>query len=420
MKEDKILKILNPIFNLPNSKGEKGYIGSRHIQLPVKDHDARNIDTIRRFAVAFLSEYGNKKAEEPSGSDDKVFNNDKFNSFVKKTFEDSASLKRLSARRFKKQTLPEFERFGLITRKTYSKGGPIYFNLTPISKKIAKLSNSINTIYYEKLLDCRKEYVRNRFHKNADWSEFYEAVYQHTNTFKYLHWFDLWLLAFSIGENAIFDYDQIHNFSIELRNAIGINGGLMAEKLSEFKNFLEKKHSPFGSQQFLAKNSKVNIPGIIEKYNIFAEYLTYTGLYKKENSGHKFILTFADNTNPPKTVRNNTTDKSLYYQSELDKLTTENHHILPHALATQMNGLNDDINNKWNKLSISERDHNKFPTQLIKNQYRIIDVVNDRICFINTHNPNDVIILEDDSHINKEMVKSKVIPYNKQLLKKIK
>jgi len=415
LKEDKIVKVLNPIFNLPNSNGEKGYIGSKYIRLPIKDNDARSIETVRKFTKAYLSVYGTTKAEEPSGSDDKVFDNLKFNSFVEQIVGDSAS-----ARRFKKQTLPEFERFGLITRKKYTKGGPTYFNLTAVSKKIEKLSDSVNTIYYEKLLDCRKEYVRKRFHKDNDWKEFYEAVYQHTNTFKYLYWFDLWLISFCIGDDAIFDYEQIHNFSIELRKAIGISGVLMAEKLSEFKNILEKLYSPSGIQKWLGKKDKININGLIEKYNIFAEYLTYTGLYKKENSGYKFILTFADNTNPPKTVRNNTTDKSLYYQSELDKLTTENHHILPHALATQMNGLNDDINNKWNKLSISERDHSKFPTQLIKNQYRIIDVVNDRICFINTHNPSDVIILEDDSHINKEMVKSKVIPYNKQLLKKIK
>lgn len=416
-KKDKIVKILNPIFDLPNINGEKGYIGSIHIKLPIKDNDARKIETVRKFAKAFYKVYGNDFAVEPMGTDEEVFSNDKFNKFVIELAGDM-----MSARRVKKQTLPEFERFGLITRKKLSKHSPTHFKLTKLGYKIALLKDDESSYqFYEKMVDFRKKYVRERFHKDSDWKQFYEAVYQHTFTFKYLYWFDLWLLSFTIGKKAIYDYDQIRNFSLEIRNSIGIKDTqLMAEKLYEFKDELEKIYSPNSLQKWLGKKDKINISGLIEKYNIFAEYLTYTGLYKKENVGYRFILTFADNTNPPKTIRNNSTDKSLYYETELDKIETDNHHIIPHALATQMNGLNELINNKWNKLSISERDHKKFPTHISKNQYRKIDLVNGNIHFINISNPSDVITLEDIKHINLEMLKDKVIPYNRQLLKKLK
>jgi hypothetical protein len=123
---------------------------------------------------------------------------------------------------------------------------------------------------------------------------------------------------------------------------------------------------------------------------------------------------------PPKTIRNNTTDKSIYFDDILMNIDTENHHILPHALATQANGLNESINHKWNKLSISKRDHGQFPTQLDKNTYRQIEIKNGKICYINLSNKKDMIILKDTKHIDLKMIKSKVIPYNKKLLKKIK
>ena len=42
------------------------------------------------------------------------------------------------------------------------------------------------------------------------------------------------------------------------------------------------------------------------------------------------------------------------------------------------------------------------------------------ICFINLLNIKDMIILKDTKHIDLKILKNKVIPYNKKLLKKIK
>jgi hypothetical protein len=57
---------------------------------------------------------------------------------------------------------------------------------------------------------------------------------------------------------------------------------------------------------------------------------------------------------------------------------------------------------------------------LDKNVYRQIEIKNGKICFINLLNKKDMIILKDTKHIDLKILKNKVIPYNKKLLKKIK
>lgn len=415
--KNKLIELLKPIFELKHSSdGRKGYTGSNHIELPTRQNELSSFEKTFLFCKTAMEIHKNTNwITEPVGTGNKVFEQKEFNKLLYALGKNANS-----AQGFKKGgALIEFDRFGIIERFEFD-DDTIKFRLTTLGKKIAKIKDDMDSSsFYKKMIDIRQEYVRNRFNTKKDWKEYGEIIFRHTAYHKTIFWFDLWLLTFCVGPLAYFDYNQINQMTMDIRKCLGITKAFDDYKMKEFYTFLmEEFHNSENIE--LSKYEKIHIPNLISKYEIMADYLNLLGYYKKDNITSKLRITFIDNVLPPKTIRNNTTDKSIYFDDILMNIDTENHHILPHALATQANGLNESINHKWNKLSISERDHSQFPTQLDKNTYRQIEIKNGKICFINLSNKKDMIILKDTKHIDLKMIKSKVIPYNKQLLKKIK
>jgi hypothetical protein len=413
----KLTNLLNPIFKLENgSDGRKGYIGSNHIQLPTRQNELSSFEKTHAFCKTALEIHKTENwITEPVGTGDKVFEQESFNKLLFALGKDSSS-----AQSFKKGgALIEFDRFGLIERHEFD-DNTIKFRLTPLGKKVGKIKDDTDSMnFYKKMIDVRQEWVRNRFNLKKDWKEYGELVFRHTAYHKTIFWFDLWLLAFCTGSSSYFDYNQINQMTIDIRKCLGITKSFDDYKMKEFYNFLMEEFHNSNDENIL-KTEKIDITNLISKYEIMADYLNLIGYYKKDNITSKLRITFIDNVLPPKTIRNNTTDKSIYFDDVIRNISTENHHIVPHALANNANGLNEYINHKLNKLSISERDHKQFPTQLDKNVYRQIEIKNGKICFINLLNKKDMIILKDTKHIDLKILKNKVIPYNKKLLKKIK
>jgi hypothetical protein len=154
-----------------------------------------------------------------------------------------------------------------------------------------------------------------------------------------------------------------------------------------------------------------------------AELLDLSGRFTLIGDGQDFFLRHKDNRNLPKTIRNNSTDRTFYIESKEQELRNtigiDNHHIIPHAKAKIYNGLNKLINDKKNKLSIARTDHKKIPTQEIDNVYLKLVVKDKCVFLVNPKKESDYIELEHTEHFNfKEL--SKAVDFNRIALKKLK
>ncbi len=411
-------KTFETIFNLPNIGTTKGYTGASFVQLPNKNNFVYDSTALKAFCKAFIEVYGNRNqwANEPAGSNDETIKSDKlFNKFIKKINELDTRTHSHSHYAIKKNVLPELERYGIIERcNTYFR-----FRITSLGKTIAGLSiesmgfnfNDTNII---------REVIQNRFKINEDWSDYISYFDDLVLLHKNLYWFDLWVLSFSIGDNAIFQFDDIVEITTEIRKLAGLKNGHSNTKLKKLKNLLIEE---FGNLNDGDKYQKIDIQNLITLYDLMARALYMTGVYTKIDNGFDLILKHTNNVNLPKTIRNNSTDKSLYIENQYEKyrktIGIDKHHIIPHAVAKTYNGLSDMINNPLNKLALTKRDHHKIPTQEIDNVYRKIEIRGNRVYLVNPKSKKDFIEIEDTKHFNFKELK-RVVEYNNRILPKTK
>jgi hypothetical protein len=425
MKKIAIIESIKEFFEIQNGKdGKKGYIGANWLDL-TRQNATSDYEEMYNFCKACkqMHSEGYTYITEPVGTGEKVFQQKEFNKLLK-----LLGLGPEKAQGWKKGgILTELERLGIIERVPFD-DGTFRFRLTTYGKQIANIRPSKLHPYafYQKMNDIRTQYVRNRFErkKNLDnsinnYREYLHMVYTHLSYHKTLYWFDLWLLTFCVGKTAYYDYEQINYITTSLRKYIGISRAYNPQRMRDFFDLL---FGEFNTTHLdIPKPDKIDIQNLVSKYEIMADYLSLIGGFKKENQHRELRITFIDNVKPPKAVRNNSTD-SLFYVSESIPNNTNNHHIIHHSIAEDFHNLNDDINHKFNKLTITENDHKLFGSHGGgKNQFFYLDIVGNNICFYDINDKNKKpIILKDTKHINLKMVKDKMIPHNRQLLKKLK
>jgi hypothetical protein len=214
--------------------------------------------------------------------------------------------------------------------------------------------------------------------------------------------------------------DYVIEVLASIRKWSGLSNGHDDTKLVELTRELIKEFTDLSNEN---KYDNIDITQLAIPYNRMAELLDLSGRFTLIGNGKDFFLRHKDNRNLPKTIRNNSTDKTLYIESKEQELRNtvgiDNHHIIPHAKAKIYNGLNKLISAKLNKLSIARTDHKKIPTQEIDNVYLKLVVKGKSVFLVNPKNKSDYIELERTEHFNlKEL--SRAVDFNTIALKKLK
>ena len=405
------------IMNFPNYGSDKGYTGSYHIDIPNKTLFHLQLENVIILCKLIVSIYGNRNqwGNLPVGADkDRIIETSDKN-YKKLCKELKKQTGQTTETSLLKNIFVEIERFGLIERDMENNR----FRITKFGKEFAICDIESESFSFESN-NMMQKLIQNRFENDSIWYQYISNTDTIVHQFGTIYWFDLWILAFSVGDDAKFDLDYVIELLASIRKWSGLTRGHDDTKLVELTRELIKEFTDLSNEN---KYDNIDITQLAIPYNRMAELLDLSGRFTLIGNGKDFFLRHKDNRNLPKTIRNNSTDKTLYIESKeqelRDDVGIDNHHIIPHAKAKIYNGLNKLINNPLNKLSIARTDHKKIPTQEIDNVYLKLKVNGKRVFFVNPNKQSDYIELERTEHFNfKEL--SRAVEFNTIALKKLK
>jgi|694.fasta_scaffold140948_2 hypothetical protein len=410
-------EIFQEIMDFPNHKSDKGYTGSYHIDIPNKTLFHLRLDNVIILCKLIVNIYGNKNqwGDLPGGKTKErvIETSDKFYKQLCKELKKQTG--QTTETSLLKNIFVEMERFGLIERDMETHR----FRITKLGKEFGKFKIESDCFSFQSN-NMMQKLIQNRFENDSIWYQYITHTDTIVQQFGTIYWFDLWILAFSVGDNAKYELDYVIEVLADIRKWCGLTRGYDDSKLVSFNRDLIEEFTNVRSEN---KYDKIDIKQLSILYNRMAELLDLSGRFTLIGDGQDFFLRHKDNRNLPKTIRNNSTDRTFYIESKEQELRNtigiDNHHIIPHAKAKIYNGLNKLINDKKNKLSIARTDHKKIPTQEIDNVYLKLVVKDKCVFLVNPKKESDYIELEHTEHFNfKEL--SKAVDFNRIALKKLK
>jgi len=409
---------LKEIIQFPNHGNDKGYTGSYHIDIPNKTLFHLNLENVIILCKLIVNIYGNinQWGNLPRGrTEDRVIEtSDKY--YIKLWEELKKETGQTTPLSLLKNIFVEVERFKLIERDMKSRR----FRITKLGKEFAKAKIESENFSFDSA-NLMQTYIQNRFNTDPIWNDYIRNVDELVHIFKQVYWFDLWILSFSVGDNAKYELDYVIKLLADIRKWCGLTRGHDDSKLVSLNRNLIKEFTDLSNEN---KYDNVDIKQLSMVYNRMAELLDLSGRFTLIGNGQDLFLRHKNNRFLPKTIRRNKTYESAYNQKYLQKekekgVKYEIHHIIPHAKGKIYNGLNNDIENELNLIRISKEDHSFFENNP-DTPFKIIDVVDKKVCFRSENNKKDIYFLKEQKLFNIDVIRSEFKPYNTKLLKKLK
>ena len=405
---------LQEIMNFPNHGNDKGYTGSHHIDLPNKIRFHLELNNVITLCKIIVDIYRNQWGNLPGGGNEKRVLETADESYIKLCKELKQKTGQTTPLSLLKNIFPEFDRFGLIERDMENNR----FRITSFGKDYANAD--IESMKRVDLYNMMQKMIQNRF-ANPIWEQYLNHVHEIVDVHQTIYWFDLWILAFTVGDNPKYDLDYASELLTDIRKWCGLQRRFDESKLVSLNRTLIEEFTNLNNQ---SKYDKIDTKQLSFAYSRMADLLRLTGMFTLTGSGQDLFLKDSGNPYFPKPIRRNKTDESGYNQSNLQKqkqngVQYDNHHIIAHAKGKIYNGLNNAIENKLNLIRISKEDHDFFDNNP-DTPFKILDVVDGMVCFRSENNKKNIFYLKEQTHFDIDVIRSKFIPYNTKLLKKIK
>lgn len=236
--------------------------------------------------------------------------------------------------------------------------------------------------------------------ENKSMSEFIDRLTTLTDIFGDVFWWEVWM-SMRLDVNFTIILDKIRGIRKEFKLKKNIHRGID----SVTKLFLE--HNKKG----IKRNGVINFDNIINKVTSFGTKATFF-FFSVRGKGKNFIIKGQFDTSTTKAKRNY--KREPFYVIDGNDKGLEYHHIVPFENVHYNLKLHEKIDGRDNLIPITPTDHVKFPR--VDNPYMLIKIVNNKVRFYSVSDEKDYLEIDNDKHLNINLIRKHMIDYNKKLV----
>lgn len=251
----------------------------------------------------------------------------------------------------------------------------------------------------------RKVIIQEAYHRyrleNKDFFEFIQRLEKVVICFGNALWWEVWMCM-----RLDVEFNELINKMISIRKEFRIKKNTLRGIQEVTKMFLEHNNKNAKKQ-----NGAIDFDNIINKVSSFGVKATFF-FFSVEGSGRMMIIKGQFDTSTKKAQR--THKRNPFYVKNNEDVGLEYHHIVPFENVHYNLTIHEKIDCRENLIPITKNDHNKFPK--VNNPYVLLKVVEGKVRFYSLSDINSYIEIENDEHLNIELIREKMVDYNKKLI----
>ncbi len=253
---------------------------------------------------------------------------------------------------------------------------------------------------FKRKLIIQNAYHRHRFN-NKEFCEFINRVECVVGEFGNALWWEVWMCM-----RLDIEFDVLKNKMVGIRKMFRIKRNTLRGIKEVTKLFLEHNN-----KQGQKQNGVIDFNNVINKVSCFGIKATFF-FFSVEGTGKMVIMKSQFDTTTKKAQRTHKRDP--FYVKNNEDTGLEYHHIVPFENVHYNLTIHEKIDCRENLLPITKNDHNKFPK--VNNSYVLLKVVEGKVRFYSLSDINSYIEIENDEHLNIELIREKMVDYNKKLI----